>query len=36
LLGEDNEENAEDVEVAEINVAGWEKKNGLWVVPPEY
>ena len=26
------EEDAEDVELAGINVATWEKKNGLWVV----
>ena len=28
-----NEENAEDVELEGIDVATWEKKNGLWVVP---
>ena len=27
------EEDAEDVELEGIDVATWEKKNGLWVVP---
>ena len=31
-----DEEDAEDVEVDKINVAGWEKKDELWVVPPEH
>src|SRR5437870_6469814 len=38
-LEEDNdgeEEDAEDVELEEIDVAGWDKKNGLWVVPEEH
>ena len=30
------EEDAEDVELEGINVATWEKKNGLWVVPQEH
>ena len=30
------EEDAEDVELGGIDVATWEKKNGLWVVPPEH
>jgi len=34
-LGEDNEGNAEDVELEGIDVAGWEKKDGLWVVLQE-
>ena len=29
------EEDAEDVELEGIDVATWEKKNGLWVVPQE-
>jgi len=28
--------NADDVELEAINVASWEKKNGLLVVPEEY
>src|SRR5437868_8276224 len=38
-LEEDNdgeEEDAEDVGLEGIDVAGWDKKNGLWVVPEEY
>ena len=38
-LEEDNdgeEEDAEDVELEGIDVAGWDKKNGLWVVPEEH
>ena len=30
------EEDAEDVELEGIDVATWEKKNGLWVVPQEH
>ena len=30
MVGED--EDAEDVELEGIDVATWEKKNGLWVV----
>ena len=30
------EEDTEDVELEGIDVATWEKKNGLWVVPQEY
>ena len=30
------EENAEDVELEGIDVATWEKKNELWVVPQEH
>ena len=30
------EENAEEVELEGIDVATWEKKNGLWVVPHEH
>ena len=30
------EEDAEDVELERIDVAAWEKKNGLWVVPREH
>ena len=30
------EEDVEDVEVEGIDVATWEKKNGLWVVPQEH
>ena len=36
VLGEDENEgegNAEDVEVEGVDVAGWEKKYRLWVVP---
>src|SRR5436853_5747977 len=29
-------EDAEDVELEGIDVAGWDKRNGLWVVPEEY
>ena len=29
----EEEEDAEDVEFQEIEVATWEQKNGLWVVP---
>ena len=36
MIGEHDEENIEDVEVDEIDVAGWEKKNRLCVVPPEH
>ena len=36
VLVEDDEEDAEDVEVDDIDVAGWEKKNRLWVVLPEH
>ena len=32
----DQEEDAEDVELEGIDVANWEKKHGLWVVPSEY
>ena len=30
------EEDAEDIELEVIDVATWEKKNGLWVVPQEH
>ena len=30
------EDDAEDVELEGIDVATWEKKNGLWVVPQEH
>ena len=30
------EEDTEDVELEGIDVATWEKKNGLWVVPPKH
>ena len=30
------EEDAEDEELEEINVATWQKKNRLWVVPQEH
>ena len=30
------EKDVEDVELEEIDVATWEKKNGLWVVPQEH
>ena len=30
------EEDAEDVELEAIDVVTCEKKNGLWVVPPEH
>ena len=30
------EEDVEDVELEEIDMDTWEKKNGLWVVPPEH
>ena len=30
------EEDAEDVELDGIDVATWEKKNGIWVVPQEH
>ena len=30
------EEDAEDVELERIDVATWERKNGLWVVPQEH
>ena len=30
------EEDAEDLELDRIDVATWEKKNGLWVVPQEH
>src|SRR5437868_15284949 len=30
------EEDAEDMELEGIDVAGWDKKNGLWVVPEEH
>ena len=30
------EEDAEDVELQGIDVATWEKKNALWVVPQEH
>ena len=30
------EEDAEHVELEEIDVATWEKKNGLWVVPQKH
>ena len=32
----DQEEDAEDVELEGIDVANWEKKHRLWVVPSEY
>ena len=32
----EKEEDAEDVELEGIDVATWEKKNGLWVVPQEH
>ena len=38
-LEDDNvgeEEDAEDVELEGIDVATWEKKNRLWVVPQEH
>ena len=38
-LEEDNdgeEEDAEDVELEGIDVAGWDKKNRLWVGPEEH
>ena len=38
-LEEDNdgeEQNAKDMELEGIDVAGWDKKNGLWVVPEEH
>jgi len=38
-LGEDenkNEGEAEDIELEGIDVAGWEKREGLWVVPEEH
>jgi len=34
--GEDEELDAEDVELPGIDVSTWEKKEGLWVVPPEF
>jgi len=34
--GEDEEPDAEDVELPGIDVSTWEKKDGLWVVPPEF
>ena len=30
------EEDVKDVELEEIDVTIWEKKNGLWVVPQEH
>jgi len=38
LEEDDTEErgDADDVELEAIDVASWEKKNGLWVVPKEY
>ena len=38
-LANDNvveEENAEDIELQGIDVATWEKKNRLWVVPQQH
>ena len=32
----DEEEDAEDAELEGIDVATWETKNGLWVVPEEH
>ena len=32
----EQEEDAEDVELEGIDVANWEKKNGLWIVSNEY
>ena len=32
----EEEEDAEDVELEEIDVATWENKNGLWLVPQEH
>ena len=32
----EKEEDAEEVELEAIDVATWEKKNGLWVVPQEH
>jgi len=34
--GEDKEIDADDVELAEIDVSTWEKKDRLWVVPLEF
>jgi len=34
--GEDEELDAKDVELAGIDVSTWERKDGLWVVPPEF
>jgi len=39
VLEEDENENegeAEDVELQGIEVAGWEKRKGLWVLPEEH
>ena len=38
-LGEhenDNEGNAEDIELQGIVVSKWDKRNGLWLVPEEH
>ena len=38
-LGEDendNEGNAEDIELEGIDVSKWDKQNGLWLVPEEH
>ena len=38
-LGEDendNEGNAEDIELEGIDVSKWDKRNGLWLVPEEH
>jgi len=34
--GEDEEPDAEDVELPGIDVSTWEKKDGLWVIPLEF
>jgi len=38
LEEDDTEERgyADDLELEGINIASWEKKNGLWVVPEEH
>ena len=38
-LGEDendNEANAQDIELAGIDVSKWDKRNGLWLVTEEH
>ena len=32
----DNQGNADDIEVEEIYVSKWDKCNALWLVPEEY
>jgi len=34
--GEDEELDAEDMELPGIDVSTWEKRDGLWVVPAEF